>query len=33
MEVIMLSIAFWLSTRLDMSASKAQLEAEEVLPA
>ena len=33
MEVIMLTIAFWLSTRLDMSASKAQLEAEEALPA
>jgi len=32
MEVIMLSIAFWLSTRLDMSASKAQLEADEALP-
>ncbi len=33
MEVIMLAIAFWLSTRLDMSSSKAKLEAEEVLPA
>ncbi|MBT3322959.1 MAG: BCD family MFS transporter [Anaerolineae bacterium] len=33
MEVIMLSIAFWISTRLDLSASKAKLEADEVLPA
>jgi len=33
MEVIMLAIAFWLSTRLDMSASKAKLAADEVLPA
>ncbi|MBT6060983.1 MAG: BCD family MFS transporter [Anaerolineae bacterium] len=33
MEVVMLSIAFWISTRIDLSASKAKLEAEEVLPA
>jgi len=33
MEVVMLMIALWLSTRLDMSASKAKLEAQEVMPA
>ncbi|MCP4142552.1 MAG: BCD family MFS transporter [Chloroflexi bacterium] len=33
MEVIMLGIALWLSTKLDVSASKAKLEAEENLPA
>jgi len=31
MEVVMLSIALWLSTRLDMSASKAKLEEEALL--
>jgi predicted lipid-binding transport protein (Tim44 family) len=33
MEVIMLLIALWISTRLDMSASKAKLEAEEKMQA
>ncbi len=32
MEVIMLSIAFWISTKLDLSASNVNLEAEEVFP-
>jgi hypothetical protein len=33
MEVVMLVLALWLSTKLDISVSKAKLEAEEVLPA